>query len=203
MRSNYLPSLLQAAGNSIAEKNGFSSPLQALKKMYGEVRAHDVLLQCMYMVRIEDIFNIGSAIPWFKDESLCFLITESDLSFGGSEGETFNAGALPASYLTMKTGDEMNMTFIETINGDIFKSYKACQDLAFNDDGTVNEPRKYTFKITVALIDHKHPNKPPPISKSWLVAVKSGSADVSSAGRSEIIKEPITFQKIRPLLFAK
>lgn len=181
----------------------FSSPMQLLKKMYGEVKAHDVLLQCMYMVRIEDIFGIGKNIPWFKDQSLGYLVTESDFSFGGTEGETFNAGALPAGYLTMKTGDEMDMTFIETINGDIYNSFAACQNLAFNDDGTVNEPRKYTFKITIALINHRQPDKPPPVSKSWLVAVKSGSAEISSAGRSEIIKAPITFQKIRPKMFEK
>ena len=203
MKSNIFPLLLQAAGTKVAQINGFSSPMQALKQMYGQVKAHDVLLQCMYMVKIEDVFGIGKNIPWFKDPSLCYLVTEADLSFGGSEAENFNVGALPAGHLTMKTGDEMDMTFIETANGDIFKSYKACQDLAFNKDGTVNEPRKYTFKISVALIDHKNPTKPPPISKSWLVSVKSGSAEVSSAGRSEIIKEPITFQKIRPLLFAK
>lgn len=181
----------------------FDSPLQSLKKIYGKVKAHDVLLQCMYIVRIENIFGIGAGIPWFKDESLGYLVTDADLSFGGSDAESYHAGALPAGYLTMKTGDEMDMTFIETIGGDIFNSYKACQELAFNKDGTVNEPRKYTFKITIALINHKQPEKPPAIMKSWLVAVKSGSAEISSAGRSEIVKAPITFQKIRPKLFER
>lgn len=181
----------------------FTSPLQSLKKIYGKVKAHEVLLQCMYIVKIEDIFNNGPNIPWFKDPSLGYLVTDANISFGSSEAENYHAGALPAGYLTVKTDDDTDMTFIETGNGDIFKSYRACHELAFNKDGTVNEPRKYAFKLTVAMINHKHPDKPPPITRSWLVAVKSGSAEASSAGRSEIVKEQITFQKVRPLIFER
>lgn len=184
-----------------ANRDVQASTMQALKQVYGQVRAHDILLQCMYFVKIEDIFNIGANAPWFNDKSLTYLITDTDLSLGSSEAENFEAGSLPGANLIKKTADEMEMTFIETINGDISKSYKACQDLAFNEDGTVNEARSYTFKITAGLINHKNPNAPPPFVKSWLVSVKSGSVAVSATGRSEIVKIPITFQKIRPKMF--
>ena len=177
--------------------------LMQLKRLYGELKAHDVLLQCMYMVKIENVFNIKGDIPWFKDKTLTYLVTEAELSFGSGEAETFYAGALPAGYMTQKTDDEMDMTFIETLNGDIFKSYRACHKLIFNADGTVNEPQKYAFKVTIGLIHNKQNNHIAPVARSWIVCVKSGRTEVSSAGRSEIIKETISFQKLRPMMFER
>ena len=46
----------QTAKNKVSTTGG---ALQQLKKIYGQVKAHDVLLQCMYAVKIEDIYNIG------------------------------------------------------------------------------------------------------------------------------------------------
>jgi len=201
MLNNDFMRALTAAVDPDADLGG--SAMQRLKQLYGEVKVHEALLQCMYVVTIEDVFSIGSGIPWFADKSLSYLVTEADLSLGSSESEAFYAGALPANYLTKKTADDMDMTFIETVNGDIFKSFRACYELAFNEDGTVNEPRKYAFKLTIGLIDHKAPTKPPAVTRSWLVAAKSGRAEISSAGRSEIVKESITLQKLRPLMFER
>lgn len=189
--------------NSGVGANLSAKRLQTLKSLYGEVRVQDVLMQCMYQVTIEDIFGIGKDIPWFKDKTLGYLVTEADLSFGGAESESYHAGSYQANYLTQQTADDMDMTFIETLNGDIFNSYQACKNLAFNNDGTVNEPRKYTFKLSIALLNHKHHVSKPPVIKSWLVSVKEGRCEVSSAGRSEVIKATITFQKMMPLMFGK
>lgn len=188
----------QTAKNKVSTTGG---ALQQLKKIYGQVKAHDVLLQCMYAVKIEDIYNIGGNIPWFKDNTLTYLITDTELSFGSGESESFYAGAFSASYMTQKTEDDMDMTFIETLNGDIFKSYRACHKLIFNPDGTVNEPKKYAFKLTVGLIHNKKNSGIAPVARSWIVCVKSGRTEVSSASRSEVIKDTITFQKLRPDMF--
>ncbi|WP_352309101.1 hypothetical protein [Psychrobacter sp. W2-37-MNA-CIBAN-0211] len=195
--NKYAQPLLRATNAPVVT----DSPSQALKLLYGEVRAHKALLQCMYSVTIEDVFNIGAGIPWFNNKSLGYLVTDSDLSLGSSESESFYAGALQSNYLTQKTADDMELTFIETANGDIFKSFRACYELAFNDDGTVNEPKNYAFKLSIGLIDHENPSKPPVVKRSWLVAAKSGRADISAAGRSEIVKHGITIQKLRPLMF--
>ena len=180
-----------------------SMHMQQLQMLYGKMRAHEALLQCMYVVKIEDIFNIGKGIPWFTDSSLCYLVTEADMSLGSAEGESFYAGAIQAGYLTQKSSDDMDMTFIETINGDIAKSYIACHKLAFPGDGSVNEPKKYAFKLSVGLINHKHPNDKPVITRSWLVGAKSAKPEISSTGRSEVVKIPVTFQKLRPLGFER
>lgn len=177
--------------------------LMQLKRMYGEMRAHDVLLQCMYMVKIENIFDLNGDIPWFNDKTLTYLVTDTELSFGSGESESFYAGALPAGYMTQKTEDDIDMTFIETLNGDIFKSYRACHKMIFNADGTVNEPKKYAFKLTIGLIHNKKNNHIAPVARSWIVCVKSGRTEVSSAGRSEVIKDTITFQKLRPPMFER
>lgn len=199
---------VKAGKNAIQTNSTLLNPsyidLSAFKNMYGRVRAHDVLMQCMYRVTIEDIFGIGGDIPWFKDKTLSYLVTEADLSFGGAESESYHAGSFQASYLTQQTADDVDMTFIETINGDIFKSYTACKGLAFNNDGTVNEPKKYAFKLSIALLNYKkRASHIAPIGKSWLVSVKDGRTEVSAAGRSEVVKETITFQKIMPMLFSK
>lgn len=201
---NRVTALLNATNKAAKKALGVdSSGLMQLKRMYGEMRAHDVLLQCMYMVKIENIFGLKGDIPWFKDKSLSFLVTDTELSFGSGESESFYAGALPAGYMTQKSEDDIDMTFIETLNGDIFKSYRACHKLIFNADGTVNEPKKYAFKLTVGLIHNKKNNHISPVARSWIVCVKSGRTEVSSAGRSEIIKDTITFQKLRPPMFER
>lgn len=201
---NRVTALLNATNKAAKQALGVdSSGLMQLKRMYGKMRAHDVLLQCMYMVKIENIFGLKGDIPWFKDKSLSFLVTDTELSFGSGESESFYAGALPAGYMTQKSEDDIDMTFIETLNGDIFKSYRACHKLIFNADGTVNEPKKYAFKLTVGLIHNKANNHISPVARSWIVCVKSGRTEVSSAGRSEIIKDTITFQKLRPPMFER
>ncbi|MGP5656810.1 hypothetical protein [Psychrobacter celer] len=205
MRTDLLQTLV--AGNNVAErgKTGTTNSqyMQSLKLLYGELRAHKALLQCMYVVKIEDIFGNGPNIPWFKDKSLCYLVTEADMSLGSAEGESFYAGAYQAGYLTQKSSDDMDMTFIETINGRIAKSYIDCHKLAFNKDGTMNESKKYAFKLSVGLINPEKPNSEPVITASWLVGVKSARLEVSSTARSEIVKIPITFQKLRPLMFER
>lgn len=197
MINNYVRSFLQ----STAEPIMTAAPTQALKLLYGEVRAHRALLQCMYVVNIEDVFGIGTGIPWFDNQSLGYLVTDTDLSLGSAESESFHAGAIQSSYLTQKTADDMDLTFVETANGDIFKSFRACYELAFNDDGTVNEPKSYAFKLSIGLIDHENLSQPPVVQRSWLVAAKNGRAEVSATGRSEVVKHAITLQKIRPLMF--
>lgn len=199
MRNNIFNSFVAAATNTAKSY----LPMQDLRKMYGEVRAHEILLQCMYVVTIEDIYGIGAGIPWFTDQSLSYLVTEADLSLGSADAESFHVGALPASYLTQKTADEMDMTFIETSKGAIFKSFRACYDLAFNKDGTVNVPKDYCFKLSIGLFNHKKPNDPPAVTRSWIVSVKSGRSETSAVGRSEVVKQAITFQKIRPLIFER
>ena len=202
MRTDLVQSFAAAKGTTSGTRPTYNSPwMQELKMLYGEMRAHEALLQCMYIVKIEDIFNNGPKIPWFTDKSLTYLVTDADLSLGSADSETFYAGAFQAGYLTQKTADDMDMTFIETINADISNSYRACHKLAFSDDGTMNEPKKYAFKLSVGLINHKKPNSKPVINRSWLVGVKSARLEVSSTGRSEIVKIPITFQKLRPLMF--
>lgn len=205
MRTDLLQAL--AAGSNVAEraKTGTTnSPyMQSLQLLYGELRAHQALLQCMYVVKIEDIFGNGPNIPWFKDKSLCYLVTEADISLGSGESESFHAGSHQASYLTQKSSDDMDMTFIETINGSITQSYIDCHKMAFNKDGTVNESKKYAFKLSAGLLNPKKPDSKPVIMASWLVGVKSARLEVSSTGRSEIVKIPITFQKLRPLMFER
>jgi hypothetical protein len=208
MRTDLVQALV--AGKSVLERLKPSSNqtytsgyMQTLKMLYGEMRAHEAMLQCMYVVKIEDIFGNGRNIPWFMNKSLCYLVTEADMSLGSAEGESFYAGAIQAGYLTQKTSDDMDMTFIETINGDISNSYMACHKLAFPGDGSVREPKKYAFKLTVGLINHKKPNSEPVVTRSWLVAAKSGKPEISSTGRSEVVKVSVTFQKLRPLGFER
>ena len=202
MRTDLVQAFAANRDKTSATKPSYNSPwMQELKLLYGEMRAHEALLQCMYIVKIEDIFNNGPNIPWFTDKSLSYLVTDADLSLGSADSETFYAGAFQAGYLTQKTADDMDMTFIETINGSITQSYIACHKLAFPGDGTVNESKKYAFKLSVGLLNPKKPDSKPIITASWLVGVKSARLEVSSTGRSEIVKIPITFQKLRPLMF--
>lgn len=175
------------------------SDLAAYRSMYGINKALGVLNQSMYQVTLTDVFGIGGNIPWFKNKNIGYLVTEADISFGDAESELHHAGAFQFAHLTQQTDEDMDLTFIETEDGDIFKSFRACHWLAFNADGTINEPKKYAFRLSVAILNHKKGRqKLAPVARSWLVGVKSGRTEVSSVGRSEIVKHTITFQKLMP-----
>lgn len=212
MKNKLLQSALKAGQKELDKRvSAYAAPfspvfsdLSAFRSVYGKVRPSDVLMQCMYQVEIENIFGIGGNAPWFKNKSLKYLVTEADISFGGSESENYSAGSFTANYMTQQTSDDIDLTFIETVNGDIFRSYQACRGLVFNNDGTVNEPKKYAFRLRVMLLNHKGgAGQIAPIAMTWLVAVKDGRTEVSSAGRSEVVKSTITFQKIMPMIFSK
>jgi len=177
--------------------SGAGLNLEALKKIYGEVRAHDLLLQAVYFVKIENVFNHKVDAPWFTDESLCYLATEAPLSFGSSESESFYAGSHQCGYLTQRTSSDISITFMETTGAHIAKSYVACRALAFNDDGTINEPRKYAFKLTIGFLDPKDITKSP-LRNSFIVAAQNITTEASSAGRSEVVKHSIDFLRLRP-----
>ncbi len=176
--------------------------LHQYRLMYGKLKAKGVLLSAVYSVKIENIFHHKGAIAWFVNSDFGYLVSEADISLGSSESESYHAGAYQANYLTQMSSDELELIFIETENGDIEKSYTACRNLAFNKDGTVNEPKQYAFKITISFLNPKNPQEIA-FSKSWIVGVKSGSTQASSTGRSEIVKHSITFQKLMPSMFER
>lgn len=174
------------------------------KLAYQKLYSHEAILQCNYAVQLWDIYNIGKGIPWFaKAFPISWLATEVEMSIGSGEAENFYAGSYQANYMTQQTSDTLEITFIETKTMGIAQSAKLCKNLIFNNDGTVNEPKKYTFVLGVGVFDKvRNPMLKTAVFKtSYLVAVKEASFSLSSTGRSEIIKTQVTFQKIRPYIF--
>lgn len=191
--------------NSKLQQRWFGLNAMKTKAQYKKLYSYGAILQCNYAIYLVDVFNIqqkqGNIIWFSQDFPLSWLATEADLSLGGLEAEGFHAGSYQCNYITEQTADTMDVTFIETRNMDISKSYEACRLLATPKDGAVQEPSKYTFLLVACVFGEKRNLKSPTFQKSWLVAVKDGSLNLSSTGRSEIIKAQITFQKIRPLMF--
>lgn len=178
-----------------------SDLLEEYARIYGRVKAHHALIKAIYKVKIENIFGHKGDIPWFKDQTLCYLATDAELSLGSSESDSFYAGSIQANYLTQQISSEMDITFIETAKGDISKSFLACRRLAFNNDGTVNETKKYAFKLSVALLNPRNPQKIA-VQGAWIVGVKSANIELSASSRSELVEIPVTFEKLRPLSFS-
>lgn len=173
-----------------------------LKQAYQRLYPLGVMLQCNYGIYLTDVFKIGGGkIPWFLDSfPLSYLATDAEISLGSLEAESFYAGSHQMNYITQQSNDTMDVTFIETRDMTIAKSYEMCKHLATPKDGSVNEPKKYTFALTAVIFDNKRTLRVAQanFAKRWLVSVKEANFSVSSAGRSEIIKVQITFQKIRP-----
>lgn len=174
------------------------------KLAYQNLYSHGAILQCNYAVQLWDIYDIGKGIPWFaKAFPISWLASEVEMSVGSGEAESFYAGSYQANYMTQQTADTIEITFVETKNMGISHSARLCKNLIFNADGTVNEPKKYTFVLGVGVFDKvRNPMlKTAVFENSYLVAVKEASFSLSSTGRSEIIKTQVTFQKIRPYIF--
>ncbi|MCC3344508.1 hypothetical protein [Psychrobacter sanguinis] len=192
----------KAKDKGIVATGGASSNnlLEEYARIYGKTKAHGALIKAVYKVKIDNVFRHKGNIPWFKDPSLCYLATDASISLGSAESDSYQAGSYQVNHLTQKTSSEFDITFIETARGDISRSYRACQNLAFNQDGTVNETMKYAFKITISLLDPKKPRNVA-VEGSWLVGVKAASIEVSATSRSELVQVPVTFEKLRPLSF--
>lgn len=174
------------------------------KAAYQKLYSHGAILSCNYAVQLIDVYKIGRGIPWFAGEfPMSWLATDVDVSLGGMESESFYAGSYQCNYMTQQTADTIDVTFIETRNAAISHSYDLCQSLIFPADGSVNEPKKYTFALAVGVFDTvRKANLSTAVwDTAYLVAVKDGSFNLTSTGRSEIIKVQVTFQKIRPYKF--
>lgn len=174
------------------------------KAAYQKLYSHGAILSCNYAVQLIDIYKIGHGIPWFASEfPMSWLATDVDVSLGSMESESFYAGSYQCNYMTQQTADTIDVTFIETRNAAISHSYDLCQSLIFPADGSVNEPKKYTFALAIGVFDTvRKANLSTAVwDAAYLVSVKDGSFNLTSTGRSEIIKAQVTFQKIRPYKF--
>ncbi|MDO4440568.1 MAG: hypothetical protein Q4B81_00110 [Moraxella sp.] len=166
------------------------------------------ILQCEYAVHLYDRYDIagraGVNIPWFDGKfPLSWLATEVDVSLGSLETESYHAGAYQCAYVTGQSSGTIEVTFIETRQMDIGKSYQLCRKLATPKGGVVNEPKKYAFEIIISIFGknarnyQKHDTQPI-FEVRHIVCVKEASISVSSTGRSEIIKVNVTFEKLVP-----
>lgn len=168
-------------------------------RVYRTLYSYGSLLACSYGVFLEDIFGIGRGIKWFEPPFLLsWLASDVELSLGSMETDSYKAGSYQMNYVTEQTASEMQVTFIETKNADIIKSYEACKKLATPKDGTVNEPAKYAFKLTIMLFNERRNLKNPVHKKSFIVGVKEASVSLQSSGRDEIVKVQVTFSKLAP-----
>ncbi len=182
------------------------SAAEALSR-YRSLYSLGAILQCQYAVHVNDIFNIqgkSAAIPWFAGSfPLSWLATEVDLSLGSLETESYHAGAYQGAYVTSQSSGTIEVTFIETANMDISKSYQACRRLATPAGGVVNEPKKYAFEIVISIFGNKSRNYQakmvsPIFEVRHIVCVKEASISLASSGRSEIAKVSVTFEKLVP-----
>lgn len=166
---------------------------------YQKAYSLGAILQSNYAIYVNDIFNIGGGkIPWFaNDFPLSWLATEAEISLGGLDAENFYAGSYQNNYFTQQTADTIDVTFIETRDMHIANSCKACLDLITPNDGTIKEPKFYTFELIVSVLGQTRNLQNPKLNKRYLVAVKDATFSLSSTGRSEIIKIQVIFQKIR------
>lgn len=166
------------------------------------------ILQCEYAVHVYDRYNIqgmsGQYIPWFDGKfPLSWLATEVDASLGSLETESYHAGAYQCAYVSGQTSGTIDVTFIETRNLDISKSYQLCRKLATPKGGVVNEPKKYAFEIIITVFGKNTRNYQahqtnPVFEVRHIVCVKEASISMSSTGRSEIMKINVTFEKLVP-----
>ncbi|WP_296405019.1 hypothetical protein [Psychrobacter sp.] len=199
---NFVSKSAKNKAGKVIDSKIATSLLHEYARVYGQVKGHKALLKAVYKVKIDNIFGHKGAIPWFKDTSLCYLATDTSISLGSAESDTYRVGSEQANYLSQKSSDDFDITFIETHKGDISKSFGMCFGLAFNPDGTVNEPMRYAFKITISILDPKNTNSVA-VARSYIVGVKAANIDVSASSRSEIVQIPVTFQKLRPLSFSQ
>lgn len=184
---------------SKGKNNWFGLSASEAMRHYRTLYSYGAILSCSYGVFLEDIFGIGEGIKWFeKPFLLSWLATDVDMSLGSLESESYQAGSHQMNYINQQSVNEMQVTFIETKNGDIAKSYEACKKLATPKDGTVNEPAKYAFALSVKLFGGRRDIKNPTLDKRYIVGVKDATISLQSTARGEIVKVQITFVKLAP-----
>lgn len=197
---------VSAQAQKMGEQPWFGGNAKQAYERYRNLYDLGAILQCEYAVHVHDIFNIqaGVRIPWFAGSfPMSWLATEVDLSLGSLDTESYHAGAYQAAYVTGQSSGTIDVTFIETRNMDISKSYQMCRKLACPKGGVVNEPKKYAFELILTVFGKNARNYQahltnPIFEVRHIVCVKEAGISLSSSGRSEIIKVNVVFEKLVP-----
>jgi hypothetical protein len=134
--------------------------------------------------------GLGWALPW--------LATSVNFGLLDAQNDSVQIGAHQQNYITGNSSSEVQVTFLETANGDIIRMVQAIKRAMFKRDGTQGLPYDYLLNMRIYLFDRNN-KKTKPADFNWIVALTSSSLDLSGSDRDPLQLQ-LGFQKMYPMM---
>jgi hypothetical protein len=181
-----------------------------LRSIYKSVHALGTLSKAHYIVDLEPFdpngplknvalfhqlptqayYDFAKVLPW--------LATETEFSVLDAQNDSVQIGHFQQNFITGNSGNTVNVTFLDTEDGNILASAQAIKNIMFRGDGTQGLPAEYLMWLTISLVrrdDRDHVA----VSNRRLVALQATSVDLAGQDRDPLVV-PLTFIKMYPMI---
>lgn len=135
-----------------------------------------------------------------SDNALAWRAMDCTLPLVNAEVDSIKVGHYQHPFLTGNQRPDINITFLETAEGDILNSAIQISELMFPSDGTLIEPSKYAFWLQVVLFP-RNARGSERVAMEYLCQLQTANAELSTRdiGALEV---PLTFAQLPPYLDA-
>ena len=171
------------------------------KSIYRGLHAVGTLLSANYIVELApyqpdslvastSLFDEFNWLPW--------LATSCSLPLMEAQVENVQAGHFQQNYITGNAVGDIQLTFLETMEGDILNSAQQIKKIMFSEDGTQGLPYDYMMWLKISLFP-RHNRGIIPYSERILVALQTASLDLAATNPNPI-EVPLGFTRMYPML---
>lgn len=135
-----------------------------------------------------------------SNNTLAWRAMDCTLPIINAEVDSVKVGHYQYQYLTGNQRPEINITFLETAQGDILNSAIEMSELMFPSNGTLIEPSKYAFWLEVILFPKENRGFERVFQK-YLCQLQTANAELA-ARETTALEVPLTFTQLPPYLDA-
>lgn len=185
------------------KKTGWWAGLPAgeFKSIYQGLRELSTLSSANYIVELApykpdslvakiNLFDNFSWLPW--------LATSCSLPLMEAQVENVQAGHYQQNFINGNAVGDIQLTFLETKEGDILNAAQQIKEIMFHEDGTQGLPYDYMLWMTISLY-LREDRSAQPYSERILVALQTASLDLAATNPNPI-EVPLGFTRMYPML---
>lgn len=186
-----------------AKKLGYWAGMSAgeFKVIYRGLHELGTLSSANYIVELEPYKPDSeiAKIDWFDNFSwLPWLATSCGLPLMEAQVDSVQTGHYQQNYVTGNASGDIQLTFLETKEGDILNTARQIKEIMFKEDGTQGLPYDYMLWLTVSLYP-RDCRLVRPFSERILVALQAASVDLAATNPNPI-EVPLSFTRMFPML---
>ncbi|GAA5003271.1 hypothetical protein GCM10023206_06790 [Acinetobacter puyangensis] len=173
--------------------------------LYNAIYALGTISTAHFGVEFSPLFNDGKIanldLALFDNSTykIPFLAQNVEASLIDADTDSIKVGAFNLNHITGNASNEVQISFIETKNGDISESFRLIKNCTFNDDGTQFPPKDYLMRVQIYSFDRNDYNFRA-IEQAYIVALQAASVPFDATNLNGVLVVPVTFTKMFPML---